>query len=268
MTSSAPPRTRSTIAIVTLAFLVVVGVTYAAAFLFVPDKDNRGLIFWALTTFLVFVELMAYSFVLSLLAARTRQTKVSTPMVLVSWRILAVYALAGLSSIIIYHMIRRGGHEHDKAFAAVLMIESALALLAMMLVRSWDLYFQANEAPMLAQREADRVTALTLRPLLERLRALRPADSGVVVRLDRLAKRLETVEGQLAHSHGGGLGSREAGATHPAGAGAHEKLTQCLTALEPVVAALEGGADPAGELGKAETIATQLQGCIAALDLG
>lgn len=265
-----PPTERSRagfmIAMVSLMFLIAVGVTIAAALLFVVEHD-RGFLFWVTTGLLVFIELVAYGFTLSLLLARAGAPKVSTPMVVASWRILILYALVALISIIIYSMIRDKLHPSDRIFATVLMIETALGLLGVMLVRSWDLYFQANEQPMLAQREAHRTMARPLGPVLERLRAIRLADPPMAVRLGRLMKRLETVEQALSHSHGGGVGSREAGATHPGAPDTQELSAQGIADLDAVATGLEAGTNSDAFLAEGEKLAARLQGGVSALEL-
>ncbi|MCY2927569.1 MAG: hypothetical protein NT031_19445 [Planctomycetota bacterium] len=264
-----PPTERSRagfmIAMVSLMFLIAVGVTIAAAFLFV--EHDRGFLFWVTTGLLVFIELVAYSFVLSLLVGRAGGVKVSTPMIVASWRILALYALVALTSVVIYSLLRDKDHPSDKIFATVLMIETALGLLGVMLVRSWDIYFQANEQPMLAHREAHRTMARPLGPVLERLRAIRLADPPMAVRLGRLMKRLETVEQALSHSHGGGVGSREAGVTHPGAPDAQELIAQGIADLDAVATGLEAGTNSDAFLAEGEKLATRLQGGVSALEL-
>jgi hypothetical protein len=253
------------IAIASVMFLLAVAVTIAAAFLIV-EKD-RGFLFWLTTGFAIFVELAAYSLALGLLTAKARKKQISTPMVVVSWVVLVVYAVVGVASIIIYSAIRDADRPADKAFGAVLMIETAVAFLLVLLFRSWDLFFQAGQPPIALRREEHRAKGLTLQPLLVRLRAVNWGEPVLAVRADKVLKRLDVVQSALMHSHGGGIGTREAGQTHIIDPVAENGIQGALAEFESAVAALEAGTDIERQVVQVESIAGRLQGFVSALQL-
>ena len=265
METSRNPRSAYMIAVASVMFVVAAGVTIGAAFLLV--ERDRGFLFWVTTGFALFVELAAYSFALAMLTSRLRKDQVSTPMVVASWVVLVIYAFVGAGSIVVYSLIRNADDPGDKAFAAVLMIETTLAFLLVLLLRSWDLFFQAGQPPIVARREEHRAKGLTLEPVLGRLRTLKRSDPTEGVRIDRIVKRLEVVQSALVHSHGGGVGSREAGDTHSLDPAIEGEMSAVLVQLQDAARALESGDGEGRRVAEIESLAVRLQSLISVLQL-
>jgi len=265
MEASKNLRNAHMIAVASVMFLVAASVTIAAAFLLV-EKD-RGFLFWLTTGFVILVELIAYSFALGLLTSKLRKDQVSTPMIVASWVTLAIYAFVGTTSIIIYALIRDVDNPADHAFAAVLMIETAVAFLLVLLLRSWDLFFHASQPPIGSRREEHHAKGMTLQPLLGRLRTLNCPDPSQGVRLDKIAKRLDVVQSALIHSHGGGIGSREAGRTQALDPAVETEMSAVLVELQDAIKGLEDGDSGEQRVTEIESLVERLQGLLSALQL-
>ena len=188
-------------------------------------------------------------------------------MIVASWLVLVIYGFVGAASIMIYSLIRDANDPADKAFAAVLMIETALAFLFVLLLRSWDLFFQAGQPPIAARRKEHRARGLTLQPLLGRLRTLTCPDPAQGVRLDKIVKRLDVVQSALLHSHGGGVGSREAGRTHALDPAVESEMSAVLTQLDNAVGGLRDGDGVEQRIAEIESLVEHLQGFVSALEL-
>jgi hypothetical protein len=253
------------IAVASVMFLVAAGVTVAAAFLLV--EEDRGFLFWITTGFVLFVELLAYSFVLGMLTSNLRKDQVSTPMIVASWVVLVIYGFVGAGSIIIYALIRNADDPGDKAFVAVLMIETGVAFLLVLLLRSWDLFFQAGQPHIGARREEHRAKGMTLQPVLARLRTLTCPDPGRALRLDRVAKRLEVVQSALVHSHGGGVGSREAGPSTLLDPAIESEVAAVLLQLQEAAMSLDDSDSGEQRIAQIESLAERLQGFVSRLQL-
>jgi hypothetical protein len=181
--------------------------------------------------------------------------------------VLALYVLVGSASIIIYSVIREADKPADKSFVAIFIIETALAFLLILFIRSWDLFFQSGQAPFVARREAHRIKGMTLQPLLEEMRVLRISHPDLGVRLDRITKRLEAVHSSLLHSHGGGVGSPEGGCTHVIDPAVEEKM---VTIIEQMNNAIEGSNDDVNiehRVDDIERMTEHLQDIISSLQL-
>lgn len=85
--------------------------------------------------------------------------------------------------------------------------------------------------------------------------------------MDKVLKRLEVVQSALLHSHGGGVGSREAGHIHTINPVVEGQITAILVELEAVVAGLETGTDTERNVKEVESLAGRLQGFVSALQL-
>ena len=88
------PRLGYMIAVSSVGFVIAVAVTICAAFLFVPE--DRGFVFWMTVGFVVFVELVAYSFLLGLLTSKLGDVQITTPTIVSSWTVLVLYACVGI----------------------------------------------------------------------------------------------------------------------------------------------------------------------------
>jgi hypothetical protein len=243
-------------------FVLIAGVTIFAAMSFVRQPD-RGFMFWMTTGFILFIETLIFAGAMGLLAGKGS----STPIILANTRVVLILGVVGLASIIIYHVIRDPDAPADKAFGAVMAIEVTVAIAVIILLRAWDTYFNAMTAPIAAQRREHAVKGRSLQAQLVRLRGLSWTDNELAMRADRILKRLEAAQGALAHSHGGGGGSREAGQLQAVRPEDDEQIQSLLGQLDSAVSDLERGQDVAAGLSQAETLASRLSGQISAMQL-
>lgn len=267
METSKNPRSVYMIAVTSVMFLVSVCVTLVAAFLLV--EQDRGFLFWLTVGFVVLVELVAFSFTLGHLTARLRKDRdqVSVPMLVASWVTLVTYTFVGAASIIIYALTRDINDPADKAFAAVLMVETAIAFLLVLLLRSWDLFFRAGQPPIQNIRQEHRASGLTLQPVLGRLETMARRDPTLAISFEKIAKRLNIVQSALLHSHGGGIGSREAGVANGIDPAVETEMRDRLAKLSEAVETFDGGDHDGQQIAQIESLAEQLQNSVAALDL-
>jgi len=265
METAKHPRTIYMIGMTSVIFVIVAGVTIGAALMMV--EEDRGFLFWFTVGFLLFVELAIYAFALDGLTAKMRTTQTSTPALVASWGVLVIYGLIGLISIIIYSLVRDAEDPADKFFAAIMMIETAIAFVLVLATRSWDIFFQAGQAAVAEKREEHRAKSVSLKTVLIQLASVQRADPEQGIRLDKITKRLEGVEATLTHSHGGGVGSREGGRTAAIDPAIEGQLDSALLQLEGAVVGISSGDNQEQRLSEIEALTARLQGFISALQL-
>ena len=250
-------------AVVTAAFLLAVVATVGAALLLVPAP--RSFLFWLATGFALFVEVVAYAFAGGPLALKLRLGQMSYPMIVATWVTLGLYALIGAGSILTYWFIRNGKHPDGRVIAAILLVETVVAILVVLRFRTWDPLFLTEQARVGAQREQHRANGASVQRLVERLRAVNCPDPACAVRIDRIAKRLESTQAGLLHSHGGGVGSREVGNPPTPDPVAERAVADVVGQLEVAIGNLNGGEDLAPRLDLIERLAASLHESAATL---
>ena len=252
---------------VVLTGLAILAVATPMTVAMLVTEAPRGFIFWMLTMFLCFAELAIYGLAMGALAAKAGKPRTSGASAILLWMIVAAYLAVGLVTILIYWAVRDSENPPDKVFAAIFGAITVAFFILAGLVRTWDLYFQGMERPVMERRAEHARKARSLAPLMARIRAL-PLEGDDRVLADRMVKRLETAETALKHSHGGGLGSHEGGAQHVVDPAAEADMDARIDDLDGVVAQLESGGVDADGLAKLESVARSVEALVTALDLG
>ena len=198
--------TKFVILLIVLTVLVM-GTTVTVAHLLTAPP--RGYVYWVVVEFLCLIEFLTGMLVVNQFARARSKHQPSTPAVLAAWSILAVYAVAGLGVIFAFAAIRPEDGGGDVKFAAVFLALTVVLFVAAAFIYGFDLFAEGRERVIDEGRAAHKAEALSVRAAVLGLRQVETGDGPRMVRVDRLVKRLETIEQALAHSHGGGAGARE-----------------------------------------------------------
>ncbi|MBI5723782.1 MAG: hypothetical protein HZA50_07490 [Planctomycetes bacterium] len=271
MESSGNARTISLIIVVTLAFIVLAAATIVTPMLLTYDSpQSRGFMFWFITGFVCFIEFLFYVLVTGALAGRIKKVRAGGAIAVATWGLVGLYGFAGLTALIVYALVRDPQGPSDLTFCTIFGLITLLVFMAAAGMRAFDIWVQGQgQGPGAAAiREAHVEKARTLAPVIGIIKSVAFADPAIVARVDRLVKKLEGVEISLKHSHGGGIGSREAGFVHKLDPALDSQATNLIYELEQTGSALApSGPDVDVKLTRAEQIANQLQGIMAAMGL-
>jgi hypothetical protein len=240
MTDGRPAASTKLLAIVGVLTFVSVAATIGVSFLLWPSSArtfpvNVG------TAFLALVET-----VIGLLVAGSALRRrgagpggAATPVLLA---IVVIYAVVGFVSIGAYSLLRRDD-QHEGWLWAALLAETALAFLVCGSFWGAAEVVAAAEAPALARRAEHAGLARQVREAVVRLRALTTQDPVEMRKADALVKRLEAIESALAHSQGGGVGSREGGGSRPSDPSVEQDLASAAQMVAADAASLGSGTD-------------------------
>lgn len=244
-----------------LAILATLGIAYLVS------GEPRGFMFWAFTWFLCGMEFLVAMLTVNIFARSACRYRPSGAAIAITYGIVAVYALLGLVSIIVYQLVRNEEGSWDAAFTGVLAGETVLLFVAAAFIYAHDLYTQGVAAPALEKEAEHDALAQLLRTCLRALREAAASTPEQRQALEIIVKKLEGVEAALSHSHGGGLGSWET----PKGSNSQrdEGLRVDLERLSFAVSGLpsseaEGFAVALDEISR---VASKLAGVIDDLDL-
>jgi len=107
------------------------------------------------------------------------------------------------------------------------------------------------ERPAMEVRAEHRQQSRIAFACLGRVNALRPNEAECKLSIDRLARKVRTIELALAHSHGGGVGSLDRGPEHAFTDTERMVIVQSVAALEDSIHALEAVVDSPDEIARA-----------------
>ena len=200
-----------------LTILACTGFAILATILigYVVTEPPRGFMYWVAVGFLCLVEFLVGALAINQFSRASCQYKPSGAILVISYAIIGSFAVTGIVAITIYWLIRDENGSHDAIFTAVLMILTVCWFGIAALLYANDLRSQVQMKPVLEKREEHRSFAISLSPILSQIRSLDLKNDSQRSQLDRLQKKVETLSTALKHSHGGGLGSIEAGRSHP-----------------------------------------------------
>ncbi|MBU6209337.1 MAG: hypothetical protein KGR22_05450 [Planctomycetes bacterium] len=107
------------------------------------------------------------------------------------------------------------------------------------------------ERPAMEVRAEHRQQSRIAFSCLGRVNALRPNEAECKLAIDRLARKIRTIELALAHSHGGGVGSLDRGPEHSFTDTERMVIMQAVAALEDSIRSLEAVVDSPDEIARA-----------------
>lgn len=182
---------------------------------YVMTEPPRGFMYWVGVGFLCLIEFLVGAIAINQFSRAHCQNRPSGAILAISYGIIGSFAVTGIISIVIYWIFRDEDGSHDGIFAGVLILITVIWFGVAALLYANDLRTQAQMKPVLEKREEHRNLALSLSPVLSQIRSLDLKNDRQLSQLDRLQKKIETLSTALKHSHGGGLGSIEAGGSNP-----------------------------------------------------
>ena len=206
---SARPGSNQFALLVGVLILVAVGVTVLASYLIVEEPE--GFVFWTRTLFLCFIELVFGALLISSILRLPNSMRTTGATTMYVYGLFTLYAVIGLGSIIAYQYLRDPEAPKDTAFAAVLLVITTGFFVFTVFVAGFDIFFQKSNASIQEVRRDHDRRARSLNASIAVFRSIDPGNSELAVEFDRTLKRLERLETNLAHSHGGGGGSWESG---------------------------------------------------------
>jgi len=207
-TESAHNRAALGFAVLVLALTAMaVGVTLLASFMWVEEAS--GFVFWMRTLFLCGIELLAGLLALHALLPRSVGWRPSGATLVGSYTAIGVYAVIGLISILAYQYLRDAEDPADNAFGAYFILLTAGFFGIAIFLYGWDLFYGAKTRPIQEKRDEHMRRARSLQIPIRQLRGLHVDDGELARDIDQAIKRLERIDANLRHSHGGGAGSLE-----------------------------------------------------------
>lgn len=197
----------------------IVGLTFLAMFAtaaiaYLVTSPPREFMFWVSTGFLCTIEFLVGILWVNIFARARCDYRPSGATIAITYGIVGAFAASGLLSIIIYWISRDADGTKDNVFTAVLMGITVFWFIIAALLYTYDLHTQGVARPALLKRAEHRGYARSLKPILAALRDFRTVNDGHRMRIAVIAKKVETFDAALSHSHGGGIGSLEAGRSH------------------------------------------------------
>jgi hypothetical protein len=234
------------------------------------EGEARGFLTWFAIGFLCFIELA-----LTLMATNAlvrRQTAGRGPSgaaVQITVRIILIYAAVGLVTIALYAVVPGRDGSSDRTFVAIMIGELVIALIVAAVVYGHDLSMRSTMAPVLEQRREHAAKARSLQSVINAVVSAPLTGDALRLRRETLVKKLENLNVALAHSHGGGVGSKEAGLQHADDPAAEQTLdaacTEMIRLSMQLVATDAAGAE--STLASLERLAAQMQVAVDTLEL-
>lgn len=175
----------------------------------------RGFMVWVVIGFLCAVEFLLGILSVNSLTKARAQYRPSGATIAITYSIVGLFFISGLLSIVIYWSIRDTNGTKDGSFIAVLIGIFIFWFVIAALLYFYDLHTQVVARPVIEKRAEHRKYARSLNPILLAVRSIKTDNNDHRSRLSVITKKLEMIDVALAHSHGGGLGSWEAGRSHP-----------------------------------------------------
>lgn len=198
--------------------------------------------FWVGVGFLCLIEFLAGILTINIFARARCDYRPSGAILAISYGIIGAFAASGLLSIAAYWVLRDDEGSKDGVFTAVIMVITVFWFIVAFLLYAYDLHFQAIARPAKEKRAEHKNYSRSLAPLLSALRAFQTTDDKIRTRVSIALKKLESVDGALSHSHGGGIGSWEGGRQHPSSSGEDQALQENIENLVSLAPQLSGGA--------------------------
>jgi hypothetical protein len=229
----------------------------------------RGFMVWVTVGLLCTVEFLVGILSVNSLLTERSQYRPSGATVAITMGIVGLFAASAIVSLVVYRSIRDAGGTRDGSFLAVLIGIIVFWFIVAALIYSWDLRTQAVSRPMGEKRAEHRDLARSLSPVLSAIRSVRTEDDDHRSRLSVLTKRLEMIDVALAHSHGGALGSRETGRSHPAAPDQDRAIQDGIALIDGIVPRLSGrpSSDVDAALTELEQCVTRVLAAVNALEL-
>lgn len=254
-----------------LGLLAMVATVYVGHELTRPAEGQaRGFLVWFAIGFLCFLELAATLLLTTgLVRRRTQGRGPSGAAVQIILRLLVLYALVGAASIAVYSLIPGHTGDTDRTFVALMIAELVVAFIVAAVVYGHDLSMRSTITPVLEKRRQHAAKARSIEGVLAALAAAPLTADALRLRRETLTKKLQALNVALAHSHGGGVGSKEAGLAHPDDPAAEETLDATLAEMMRAAMTLLAADAAAAEttLAALERLAAQVQAAVDALDL-
>lgn len=217
--------------ILTILGLTAIAMATTAAVGYLVTDPPREFMFWIGMGFLCTVEFLFGILAVNTFARSRCEYRPSGAILAISYGIIGAFALSGLLSIIVYSIVRDDEGSRDGAFTAVMMALTVFWFIVAFLLYAYDLHAQAVARPAKEKRAEHKNYARSLAPLLSALRAFKTTDDGVRTRVSIALKKLESIDGALSHSHGGGIGSWEGGRQHPSPSGEDQSIQEGIGIL-------------------------------------
>ena len=257
MTSDAqrPSPAKFILSIIGLTFLAMFS---TAAIAYLVTSPPREFMFWVSTGFLCTIEFLVGIIWVNNFARARCEYRPSGATIAITYGIVGAFAASGLLSIIIYRIFRDADGTKDNVFTAVLMGITVFWFIIAALLYTYDLHTQGVARPALLKRTEHRGYARSLKHILAALREVRMSDDGHRTRLAVIAKKIETLDAALSHSHGGGTGSLEAGRSHEIAPEQDQVIQQGIQTIQGIVPRLA-----AASQSDAETAVTEIEQCVA-----
>lgn len=255
------PRSTSTSLAITGMFLLAV--IAAGIIIYLLTSPPRGFMTWVVGVFTYIVLFLAYASVMGAQLGKDKTERTSGAMRIILRVVVVGYVIAGILAIAIYAAIPDHTKTTDLNFSLILGVITILAFLVGGGLRLRSLNLQGEMREARETRQEHLVQALTLRPVTARLRSVKWQDDDLISRSARAVKRLETIETQLAHSHGGGIGSREGGRMHANSPDFNEKMERHMMSLDLIISGLErGGPECQSHMSNLEATLAQVEGLL------
>lgn len=246
--------------------VLVMGATLGVGML--VTTAPRGIMFWYGWGFAMFVEFLIGMFTANLFARQRSRYRPSGATMMMVYIVIAIYAVLGMASILVYVGLRDENGASDPIFFAVMIVVSLIAVVLVAVVYGYELFFQGKMAPVLEKRREHAGKALDLGIVLSTLQSGRAPTDELITRRGRVAKRLEAVQTALAHSHGGGVGSYEGGRGHELDPAAERELASAAAQIEELAHSLPAEADGYAEgLAQLERLTTKMENAVTRLGM-
>ena len=255
--------------ILAVFFATALAVGATALLGFNLSAPPRGFMFWTLLGFVCSVEFLAGVWTVNAFARARCQYRPSGATLAATYGIVAAFAATGILGILLYWLFRDDQGSRDPAFAAAMFAVGAAWFVLAFLLYAHDLRVQGVARPALDKRAEHLSLSHSLKASLARLRSLAPPSADLRKRAELLAKKLETAQSSLSHSHGGGIGSWEAGRANPANPEMDLRIRAAVESIDSALAPIPSGDDPAfaPALAELERHAATLSAAVAALGL-
>ena len=253
-----------------MLIILGIGLLVAVTTIFVGHTISPkplGFIAWTTIGFLCFVEFLFTILGVNGLVGRRRRRRPSGVVLVISYYIVGIYTAVGLVSIILYSVGRSESGSGDRSFMAILMAETVLAFVIVVLLYAYDFFIASTSQAQMERREHHAGESRSVRASLAALGNLTLSDPPLLQRREALVKKLQKAETALAHSHGGGIGSREGGWQHPADPAAEQAVDEAVNGLGYVSSKLAAPAEVAQTLAEMDGLANQLQSALDRLQL-
>ena len=253
----------------TVIGLTTLAVIATALIGFFVTSAPRGFIVWVMIGFLCAVELLVGIITVNTLAKTRSQYRPNGATIAITYGIVGLFAVTGFISIVIYWAIRGSDGTKDGSFIAILLGIMIFWFIIAALIYTFDLHTQAVSQPVKEKRVEHRENARSIKPILTEILSLKTEDENQRKRLSLVTKKLETIDTALAHSHGGGIGSREAGHAHHTSQEQDKVITDGIMVLGRILPRLSQGtqAEKDAALAEFEQNVTRMSVAVASIDL-